>query len=122
MPATRPTKNGNYLDGSKTYRLRLPPNVPIKNFWSVTVYDTQTRSELQTDQTFPVLNSTRSGVVSNPDGSIDLYFSPKAPARYEKNWVQTVPGKAWFVLLRLYSATEPWFDKTWQPGEFEEVK
>jgi hypothetical protein len=114
-------KNGNYLDGSKLYKLNLPPNVPIKNFWSVTVYDTQTRSELQTDATFPVLNSTRSGVVANSDGSIDLYFGPKAPAGHEKNWVQTVPGKAWWVLLRLYSPLEPWFDKTWQPGEFEAV-
>jgi hypothetical protein len=114
-------KNGNYLDGSRTYRLRFPPNIPIKNFWSVTVYDTQTRSELQTDQTFPVLNSTRSGVVSNADGSIDLYFAPKAPVGHEKNWVQTIPEKAWWVLLRLYSPLEPWFDKTWQPGEFEEV-
>ena len=115
-------KNGNYLDGSKLYLLHLPPNVPAANFWSVTVYDTQTRSELQTDQTFPVINSTRSGVVKNKDGSVDLYFGPHAPMGHETNWVQTIPGKAWFVLLRLYSPLEPWFDKTWRPGEFEEVK
>ena len=55
----------------------------------------------------------------NPDGSVDLYFGPKPPAGKEKNWIETVPGKAWFAILRLYGPLEPWFDKTWQPGEFE---
>ena len=60
--------------------------------------------------------------IANDDGSIDLYFGPKAPAGKEANWTQTVPGKGWFCLLRLYSPTEPWFDKTWRPGEIELVK
>ena len=58
----------------------------------------------------------------NPDGSVDLYCSPNAPAGKEANWTQTVPDKGWFVLLRLYGPLEPWFDKTWRPGEFEVVK
>ena len=112
----------NYLDGSKNYRLQLPPNIPVKTFWSVIPYDTQTRSVLQTDQRDTALSSETGTVKSNPDGSVDVYFGPKAPTGKESNWIQTVPGKGWFILLRLYSALEPWFDKTWRPGEIELVK
>ena len=59
---------------------------------------------------------------SNPDGSVDIYFGPKAPAGKESHWVQTTPGTGWFTILRLYGALEPWFDKTWRPGEIELVK
>jgi hypothetical protein len=111
----------NYLDGGKTYRLRLPPNVPVKTFWSVIPYDTQTRSVLQTDQRDTALTSESGTVKSNADGSVDLYFGPNAPAGQENNWVQTVPGKGWFTILRLYGPLEPWFDKTWKPGEIELV-
>jgi len=114
--------DGNYLDGSKTYRLNIPKDAPALKFWSVVVYDPQTRSELQTDQTFPSKQSQRDKMIANDDGSIDIYFAPKAPAGKEANWIQTVPGKGWFSLLRLYSPTEAWFDKTWRPGEIEEVK
>jgi len=112
---------GEYLDGSKNYKLRLPANVPVKDFWSVVVYDPQTRSMLQTDNPFPSLNSAR-GVKQNADGSADIYFGPKAPKGKEGNWIQTVPGKGWFVILRLYGPLEPWFDKSWRPGEIELVK
>jgi hypothetical protein len=112
---------GEYLDGSKQYRLRLPPNVPAKLFWSLLVYDTQTRSQLQTDQPFPSMNNVTPGVEINADGSIDVYFAPGSPGA-AKNWIQTVPGKSWFVWLRLYGPLDPWFDKTWRPGEIEEVK
>ena len=109
----------NYLDGSKSYKLHIPADVPAKDFWSVVVYDPQTRSELQTSQPFPSKNNLTNPLVYNDDGSVDLYFGPEAPAGKEKNWTQTVPGKGWFVLIRLYGPLEPWFDKTWQPGEFE---
>jgi len=112
----------NYLDGSKNYRLHFPPNVPVKTFWSLIPYDTQTRSVLQTDQRDTALTSESGTVKTNPDGSTDLYFGPKAPPGKESNWIQTVPGKGWFTLLRLYGALEPWFDKTWRPGEIELVK
>ncbi|MHC4982924.1 MAG: DUF1254 domain-containing protein [Planctomycetota bacterium] len=95
---------GNYLDGAKTYKLNLPKDPPAEKFMSVVVYDPQTRSELQTSQPFPG------------------YFGPKAPAGKEANWLQTVPGKGWFCVLRLYSPTEAWYDKTWRPGEIELVK
>ncbi len=114
--------DGNYLDGGNNYRLNLPPNVPINNFWSIIPYDTQTRSVLQTDQRDTALTSNSGTVESNPDGSVDIYFGPKAPASKESNWVQTTPGKGWFTILRLYGALEPWFDKTWRPGEIERVK
>ena len=112
----------NYLDGSKTYKLTLPPNVPAAEFWSFVVYDTQTRSELQTDQPFPAVGSNTEGLQKNTDGSYDVYFGPKAPAGKESNWIQTVPGKSWFTCLRLYSPLEPWFNKTWKPGEIELLK
>ena len=113
--------NGNPLNGGKNYRLHLPPNIPIKNFWSVIVYDNQTRSMIQTDQQYPMVTSQNKGLLVNPDGSVDVYFGPKAPAGKENNWVQTIPGKGWNTLLRLYGPLEPWFDKSWRPGEIEEV-
>jgi hypothetical protein len=112
----------NYLDGGKNYRLHLPPNVPVKTFWSIIPYDTQTRSVLQTDQRDTALTSESGTVKSNAEGSVDIYFGPTAPAGKESNWIQTVPGKGWFTLLRLYGALEPWFDKSWRPGEIELVK
>jgi hypothetical protein len=116
--------NGEYLDGSKTYKLNLPKDPPAKQFISIVLYDPQTRSQLQTSQPFPSYNSEKhkGKVAVNDDGSVDLYFGPKAPAGKEANWLQTVPEKGWFCVLRLYSPTEAWFDKTWRPGEIELVK
>jgi len=111
--------DGNYLDGSKYYSIHLPPNVPAKDFWSIIVYDPQTRSMLQTDQQFPSAGNQRKGIVSNPDGSVDVYFGPKPPPGKAANWIQTIPGKGWFTMLRLYGPLEPWFDKSWRPGEIE---
>jgi hypothetical protein len=114
--------DGNYLDGGKTYRLHLPPNIPVKTFWSLIPYDTQTRSVLQTDQRDTALTSESGTVKANGDGSVDVFFGPNAPAGKESNWIQTEPNKGWFTMLRLYGPLEPWFDKTWRPGEIELVK
>ncbi len=114
--------NGDYLDGGKSYKLNLPGDVPAEKFMSVVLYDSQTRSMLQTGQRFPNKNNKRDKLITNDDESIDLYFGPEAPKGKEANWIQTVPKKGWFCLLRLYSPTEAWFDKTWRPGEIELVK
>src|SRR5210317_391967 len=133
MAVTIPGKGSDYgiafvddkklpFDGSKTYKLHLPPQPPAKDFWAVTIYDSQTRSMLQTDQPYPTVGSQTEGIKMNEDGSFDIYFGPKAPNGFEKNWLQTIPGKSWFVALRLYGPLEPWIDKTWRPGEISEIE
>ncbi|MEM9516368.1 MAG: DUF1254 domain-containing protein [Actinomycetota bacterium] len=109
--------DGNPFDGANTYRVRVPANVPAQDFWAFTLYDNQTRSMLQTDVRFPGIDSKDAAIEANDDGSHDVYFGPEAPAGKEGNWVQTVPGKGWSMLFRLYGPLEPWFDKTWRPGE-----
>jgi len=109
--------NNDVLDGGRSYTLTLPPNPPAKNFWAVDIYDTQTRSLLQTDNPYPSVMSLGDTVVANDDGSYTIWFGPDAPVAHEPNWIQTVPGKGWFPLLRLYGPLQPWFDKTWQPSE-----
>ena len=115
-------KTGDILYGEKNYTLHMDANVPAKDFWSIVVYDPQTRSMLQTDQAYPNKNSQKDKMIYNEDGSVDLYFGPTAPEGKEANWIQTVPGKAWFVLFRTYGPLKPWFDKTWQLNDFELVK
>ena len=110
------------LDGAKTYKLNLPPNVPVKDNWSVTIYDPQTRSMLQSDQPNAGVNSLSGEVKANKDGSYDIYFAPKAPKGKESNWIQTIPGKSWFIILRMYGPLEPWLNKTWRPSELVLVK
>ncbi|MEM9657446.1 MAG: DUF1214 domain-containing protein, partial [Planctomycetota bacterium] len=77
------------------------------------------RSMLQTDAKFPAIGSNDADVVQNDDGSYDIYFGPTAPNGRESNWVQTVPGKGWNTIFRLYGPLESWFDQTWRPGEIE---
>ncbi len=119
--ATRDSK-GRYLDGGKTYKITLPAPIPAAQFWSFMVYDGQTRSMLETDQKTAGLDSNQKGIQKNADGSVTVWFAPKAPVGHESNWVQTVSGKGWNTLLRLYGPLEPWFDKTWKPGDFELVQ
>jgi hypothetical protein len=113
--------DGNVLDGSNTYRIHLPPNVPAKDFWSFTLYDNQTRSMLQTDQRFPGIDNLGDDLRQNPDGSYDIYFAPEAPDGWENNWIQTVPEKGWNTIFRLYGPLESFYDQTWKPGDPELV-
>ena len=110
---------GNYLDGGRTYKVTLPGPIPAKDFWAFTVYDNQTRSLLPTDQKSAGLDSNIPGLKKNADGGAAIWFGPKAPAGNETNWVQTMPGKGYNVILRLYGPLEPYFNQTWQPGDLE---
>jgi hypothetical protein len=112
---------GRYLDGGKTYTVTLPAPIPAKDFWSFVVYDNQTRSVLETDQKSAGVDSNSPDIKANADGSYTVWFAPTPPAGKKGNWVQTMPGKGYNVLLRLYGPLEPWFDKTWMPGDFELV-
>lgn len=112
--------NGAWLTGRKTYALHLPANIPAKNFWSITVYDAANSSGLDNGQPFPS-KGTHDNLAPNPDGSITLYFGPAAPEGKEANWIATVPGQGFFAILRLYGPTEASFDKSWRPGDFEEL-
>ena len=109
------------LDGSKSYKMSLPPNVPVADFWAITLYDTQTRSQLQTDQQFPTLDTYAKGLKKNEDGSYDIYFGPTAPVGQESNWLQTVLDKSFFVCLRMYGPTEPWIEGKWRPSDVERI-
>jgi hypothetical protein len=115
-----------YLDGGKTYKVTLPPDIPAAKFWSFTVYDNQTRSMLQTPQRFPRAGSQTypsPAAVANADGSTTIFFGPTKPAdAKEGNWIQTTPGKGWFTILRLYSPKPSFFDRTWRISEIELVK
>jgi hypothetical protein len=117
--------DGNRLDGAKSYRLRLPKDIPAARFWSLTVYDNQTRSMLQTEQLYPRAGSQQypsPAAEADSDGSTVVHFSPTQPDDVAAgNWIQTDPDKGWFVILRLYSPLAAFFDKTWRPGEIEPV-
>ena len=113
---------GNYLDGGRTYSVTLPAPIPVNNFWAFTVYDGQTRGLLETDQKSAGIDSNNKNIKAKADGSYIVYFGPTPPKGKENNWVQTMPDKSYFVFLRLYGPLEPWFDKTWKPGDFELVE
>lgn len=115
-------ENGKTLDGSKTYKFNVPPNPPMKDFWSFTIYDNQTRSMLQTDQRFPGIDNNKEGLIQNEDGSWDIYIGPEPQEGLENNWIQTVPGKGWNTIFRLYGPLEPWFAGEWYPSDAVEVK
>jgi hypothetical protein len=116
---------GEPLDGAKTYRVTLPPDIPEARFWSLTLYDNQTRSMLQTPQRYPRAGSQSypsPAATAGDDGSTTIVFGPERPADTpEGNWIQTDPDKGFFVILRLYSPLQPYFDKTWRPSEIEEI-
>ena len=114
---------GETLDGKNHYRMTLPPDIPAERFWSITVYDNQTRSMLQTEQGYPRAGSQSypsPAATAEKDGSTTLHFSPERPDGVDPgNWIQTVPDKGWFPILRCYSPKPSFFDKSWRPSEIE---
>jgi hypothetical protein len=118
-------ENGVPFDGAETYRVRLPKDIPAARFWSLNLYDNQTRSLLQTEQLYPRAGSQEypsPAAEAEADGSTVIYCSPTQPDDVAPgNWIQTDPEKGWFVILRCYSPLQPFFDKTWRAGEFELV-
>jgi hypothetical protein len=114
-------KNGNWLEGGKNYKLHIPPNPPAEQFWSIAVYSWDSRTLINNEQK-RAAQSSRQDLIKNADGSVDLYYGPKAPKGKEKNWVQTIPGQGWWVYLRFYAPTKAYFDKSWSMGDFERVE
>lgn len=113
--------DGEWLDGGQNYVLRVPANAPVKQFWSVTVYDNDDRCLIDTGE-LPD-KSSRMNLELNDDGSADLYFGPELPAGAPKaNWTKTVPGEGWFTYFRFYAPTQPYFDKTWQLPDIKKLK
>ena len=111
--------NDQWFDGGKSYRLHIPPNVPAAQWWSVAVYDIETRCFIDTKHDKVELGS-RSDIAKNPDGSVDFYFGPQPPKDApESNWLPTVPGRAWFTYFRLYAPTQPYFDASWKLPDIE---
>ncbi|XXF81300.1 DUF1254 domain-containing protein [Myxococcaceae bacterium GXIMD 01537] len=114
--------NCDYLDGGKTYKLTVPQPVPAKLFWSVTAYDAKTRSQVQTPQDRAALRSLKENFKPNPDGTVDLYFGPKAPPGKEGQWIQTTPGTSYFTYFRVYGPEQAVMDGTWMPADFVPVE
>ena len=113
---------GKALDGSKLYKIHVPPNIPARRFWDITVYDNQTRSLLQTDSPYPGSTSIDPAIIQNDDGSYDVYIGPQPPAGDPVNFIQTDPSKGWNLLWRIYGPLQPWYDREWRPSEIELVE
>ena len=114
-------KDHDRLDGAKSYKLRIPAAAPAKDVWSVTLYDSETRPLVQNRSTMPAVSSY-DNLTKNNDGSIDLFFGPEAPEEWENNWIETLPGRGFFVWFRAYHPTEALFDGSWQLHDIEKIR
>lgn len=114
--------DGNALMGANNYKLHLEPNPPAANFWSITVYDIENRLIIRNEQKKSDTSSRDKNLVKNKDGSVDLYFGPKAPKGKENNWIQTNPGQSFFIYLRLYGPEKAYFDQSFPMNKIEQVK
>lgn len=112
--------NGKPFTGDKTYRLHVPANAPAKQYWSVTVYDLATAAFIK-DAPSLTIDSYNANVQKNADGSVDVYFGPKAPQGKESNWIYTAPGKPWFSFFRFYGPELALFEKKWKLSDVEEL-
>jgi hypothetical protein len=113
--------SGQSLRGENTYRLHVPANVPVSQFWAVTIYNTET-STLFLNLTHPTLDSLDKEMRKNADGSVDIYFGSKAPAGQESNWIYTPAKKRWIPWFRFYGPLKSLFDNSWTMPDIEIVK
>jgi len=121
-PFTSRDARGEFLDGSNTYKLHLPPDPPAALFWAVTAYNITDGTMPETPQLLPSINGFNN-VVTNSDGSVDLWFAPEKPANVpESNWIQVVSGRNFIAALRLYGTGTGFFDQTWKPDDVVRVK
>jgi hypothetical protein len=112
--------DGNHLDGSHSYILNVPGNIPAKDFWELCVYDTKTRSIINTGRPMSAVNSYMNLPI-NEDGSINIYFGPTPPPQGEESWIKTKPGEGFFMYFRFYGPLEPFYDKSWQVNDVVKV-
>jgi len=112
---------GQPLRGENAYRLHVPANVPVSQFWALTVYNRETQA-LFLNSTRPTLDALNKGLLKNADGSVDIYIGPKAPAGQEANWIYTPAGKSWFPWFRFYGPEKALFDKSWMMPDLAQVK
>lgn len=110
--------DGEWLDGGRNYTLHVPADPPAELFWSIAVYDADTRCLVDNEQGRGERGSRDAELEVNDDGSVDLHFGPATPAGGQANWVQTLPGRHWFSYLRFYGPLEPYFDRSWKIGDF----
>jgi hypothetical protein len=115
------TPDGQWLDGGKNYKLVVPPKVPVRNFWAITTYDLQTASYIRNLEKSSI-DSTQKQVKKNKDGSVDIYFGPKAPKGKESNWLPTDPKRRFFLLARFYGPEPALFDGSFELNDIELAK
>jgi hypothetical protein len=113
-------KNGNALDGGGAYRLTVPANAPVRQYWSATAYDRATHALIR-DTARSGRSSQSPGLQVNADSSVDIYFGPQAPDGKESNWVPTNAAGKFEVLFRFYGPEKAVFDKTWKLPDIERV-
>jgi hypothetical protein len=112
--------SGTPLEGGNDYRLHVPANVPVREFWSFTVYSLKT-SSFFLNSTRLTLGSLDKGLRKNADGSVDIYIGPKPPAGQEANWLYTPVGQKWFPWFRVYGPEQAILDKSWKLPDIVKV-
>ena len=114
-------KSGRGLEGSSTYQINVPANAPVTQYWSATVYDRDTHALVRNMQRAS-RSSQNPELQKNADGSVDIYFGPKAPAGKDSNWVPASADGKFEVLFRFYGPQKPLLTKSWVLPDLEKVK
>jgi hypothetical protein len=112
---------GRALTGDRSYLINVPADPPVELFWAITVYDVDTRGMVRTDQERAERGPAHEGIKTNPDGSTPIFVGPKPPKGWENNWIESIPGRAWFPYFRFYGPKKAYFDQSWKLPQIEEV-